>query len=178
MFAGDMPDDMPYDAIASVMAHVARCRETPGWAVIGVGGDGPDSPPFAYTVGLWAAFGHAELLLAGLEYQMAAELLNNTGTLIAAGRDLLPGEVLHEARVANVPLHVRAVAIPSIDAFGRPTVACRHYQFDAFPLLQLLWPDKRGAFPTEPHFWPLSTPLPALDAGLAIQPLLPAAIPR
>ena len=61
--------------------HVA----TTGWAVEYVTAGGDDAPAFAYTVGLYRNFGHPEIILFGLQPDVAQGVLNNCGHRAAGG---------------------------------------------------------------------------------------------
>ncbi len=59
------------------------------WAVQGV----EASRPWVYTVGLTERFGHAELVLAGIDLGVAAAALNSMGARIATGERFEAGQV-------------------------------------------------------------------------------------
>lgn len=101
---------------------------------------------FAYTVGLFGV-GHAELLVVGLPIPTAGALLNTVSGQIAAGRDLVPGEVLtfedwaHRVTVEEVP-NPAEIAFAANAFYQRPD---EH----SVPLVQLTYDDKDGRFPWE-----------------------------
>ena len=148
-----------------ILVHVRRCLVNPGWAVTMVGGSeraATVEPPYAYTTGLWQTFQHPELMLIGLEGQMAYTLLNNAGRLIANGQRLRAGTVLAEPLIANVAFSVRAVALPERGTVGSPLATRLLHPEGAVPHFQLVWPNRHGAYP------------PAAGARWPHQPLLPA----
>lgn len=106
--------------------------------------DEQDTPPFAYTIGLFG-LGHPELCIVGVDPGTASAVLNDVSARIRAGRDLVPGEMLtfdgwtHRVTVEPVPN-------PGEIAFG----ANRFYHRPAehsVPLLQLTYDDRQGRFP-------------------------------
>jgi hypothetical protein len=117
-----------------------------GWRVEYVGGPvcsapgccsvGNDGPPFAYTIGLFG-MGHPELLVFGLPVPAALDLLNEVGSGIRNGRDLMPKE---ELTFSDWPRRVIPEVVPNPGeiVFG----ANRHYQRPAeasVPVLQLTY---------------------------------------
>ena len=67
----------PHDKL---MADIKEKIVEHGWAVIGTAT--MSGTPFAYTVGLWKTFGHAEVLVVGLSGDVAKTVLNNVGERI------------------------------------------------------------------------------------------------
>ncbi|MGV8882438.1 MAG: DUF4262 domain-containing protein [Rhodoglobus sp.] len=118
-----------------------------GWLVQSVGGDG-ESPPFAYTVGLFG-LGHPELIVFGLDYSSAAGLLNDLGEKVRENEDILPGQIL---LFPGTDTRVRADVLPNP---GQVLFAAnRFYQRPdeaSVPAFQLTW-DVDGAFPGEPGY--------------------------
>ena len=55
-----------------------------GWAIQGVEA-GPRSAPWAYTIGLSEMFGHPELVIAGVEGEVAAAGLNELAERVRSG---------------------------------------------------------------------------------------------
>jgi hypothetical protein len=147
-------------SLEEVVALAKQHMRQYGWALTGVG-EGEDSPPFHYTTGLYKRFQHPELVVVGLPYEAGGVILNLVGETIKRGAHYGGGETL--VGIATVPLRTRRVAVPT-DGVGSPMMTKRIYGYDDFPYLQLLWPDRHGAWPDAPRF-----------AAPAQQPLLPAA---
>lgn len=114
-----------------------------GWHVVKVLEDSRD-PPFAYTVGLFQTFGHAEILVIGLPHPVAHVLLNDVGAAARAGRRFQVGRryaellVGYECTFREVPRR----GYPSY--LGR---ALWFYGRTTFPALQLVYPDRHGRWP-------------------------------
>lgn len=95
-----------------------------GWSIQYVG-DEPVSRAWAYTVGLTAGFDHPELVVVGLEPELAAGLLNELGGMIRTGTRFELGHLIidgdgnhiHLSRVH--PAHwVRGVFASWVDYYG------------------------------------------------------------
>ncbi|HVK78953.1 MAG TPA: DUF4262 domain-containing protein [Kofleriaceae bacterium] len=133
-----------------------------GWWVMKVpAGESADEPAFAYTIGLWSSYQHAELIVIGLPLEVAHVVLNDLGGRIRDGRPVPVGADLAEV-IQGYPVRLREVVDPQSHRahVGRALA----YHRAPFPLLQLVWPDKQGRFPGHPD-------APAWMA--ARQPLLP-----
>jgi hypothetical protein len=114
-----------------------------GWAVQGVAPDGPDDVPFAYTLGMTPA-GLPELAISGLTFDLMRALLNAVAVRHLAGDGYEPGQTVEpfddEAGQVQVPL--RVIAAP------RAEVGVARALFGpAVRAVQLVWPDRFGAWP-------------------------------
>jgi len=117
-----------------------------GWSAVSVPAAGP-RPPYAFTVGLWHSFAHAEVAVFGRDEGEMARWLATVGGQVEAGR------VLHPDRQADDVLG-------SPEVFPRPALASWHrhlfgaalafYRGQPVPVLQLVWADDRGVLPWEP----------------------------
>ena len=110
-------------------------------------GDDPGEPGFGYTVGLFG-LGHPELVVVGLDYELAHRVLTRMTRLVIEGRNLVPGETFPDDN-GRVILMVEALPNPGEILFS----ANRFYERpDAFsvPAFQLTWADERGVFPWDP----------------------------
>ena len=117
-----------------------------GWFVAKIpAGEADDEPPFAYTVGLHKTFGFPELIVVGLRLEIMHAMLNEFGERLKAGEKLPI-----DGAVADI--------IDGFDVRLRPVKDEKSYKehvgyaiwFNGgldFPLLQLVWPDKKGKFP-------------------------------
>ena len=118
-----------------------------GWAVQAVAADPARlQPPFAYTVGL-TRFGHPELVVFGLDDQVACALLNSLGVRARSGLRIADGAVFAPGVAA--PRALRAVGHPYPDEVL--FTAVRRYG-PRVTALQVLVADERGTFPGEPGF--------------------------
>ncbi len=127
-------------------AHLAQTIRAHRWAVqyVGEGGE-PDEPPFGYTIGLFG-LGHPELVVVGLDPDLAHHLLGRVAAAVAEGRDLLVGELL------TWPDHESGVIVEALPNPGEVVLtANRFYERPAeysLPAYQLTW-GHDGSFPWE-----------------------------
>jgi hypothetical protein len=134
-------------AVDPLAGHVARR----GWSVVSVPAGGR-RPAYAYTVGLWHSFAHAEASVFGRDDREMVRWLDTVGGEVEAGR------VVHPDRQADDIL--AGVAGDGVEVFPRPALASWHrhlfeaalafYRGQPVPMLQLVWPDHRGVLPWEP----------------------------
>jgi hypothetical protein len=131
-------------------AHLAQVVRAHRWAVQYVGeGDDPDEPAFGYTIGLFG-LGHPELVVVGLGPDSAHGILQAVASLVADGRDLVPGEVVTWPD-GRAPLVAETCPNPGEVVLG----ANRFYQRPpeySVPALQLAWQHREGLFPWEPGY--------------------------
>jgi len=119
-----------------------------GWSV-GLFEKGTATPSFAYTIGLWKTYNHPEIIAFGLPVDLLYTILNDTGELIKEGKQLSLGVDNNEI-LSNLPVQLLRVDASNIpDYFG---FAQWFNGYEAFPALQLFWPDKAGKFPWEPTY--------------------------
>jgi hypothetical protein len=119
-----------------------------GWFVAKIpAGDGDDEPPFAYTVGLRKTFGFPELIVVGLRLEIMHAMLNEFGERLKAGEKLAAEGPISDI-IEGFDVRLRAVAA---EASFKDHVGYAIW-FNGgldFPLLQVVWPDKKGKFPGE-----------------------------
>jgi hypothetical protein len=112
-------------------------------------GEESDEPCFGYTVGLFG-LGHPELVAVGLDYDAAGGLLNKVAGLVVAGRDLVPGEVLHDDDGTPV-VTVEVVPNPAEILFSANRFYQRPDEFSV-PAFQLTWALDGGIFPWDDDY--------------------------
>jgi hypothetical protein len=132
----------PLPATDPLAGHVARR----GWGVVSVPAEGR-RPAFAFTVGLWHSFSHAEASVFGRDEDEMAGWLNTVGRAVKGGRVLLPDRLGDDV-------------LGAMEVFPRPALASWHrhlfgaalafYRGQPVPMLQLVWPDLDGILPWEP----------------------------
>lgn len=127
-----------------------------GWGVIGVSEDAKRAaPPFAYTVGLTQSFGHPELLIFGVQPEIAQAILNTAGERIRAGRRYIEGDKdaelfahgyiarFHEVRDYElVWAEFVTAAVAHAEVHGRPRPS----------VMQIICPDRAGKFFDDPEY--------------------------
>lgn len=126
-------------------AHLTQTIRAHRWAVQYVGaGDDPGEPSFGYTVGLFG-LGHPELVIVGLGPDNTHGILQRVATMVAGGRNLVPGEML------TWPDRGGRLVVEEVPNAGEILfVANRHYRRPdehSVPAYQLTWDHPDGRFP-------------------------------
>ncbi|MCO8277949.1 DUF4262 domain-containing protein [Actinoplanes sp. TRM 88003] len=122
-----------------------------GWSVTGVPAD-EEGPGWAYTIGRRHSRGEPELAMFGLDVGVMQSCLNTLGR-----RDDLADGQSHDGVINGYPLHLREVEPDWFRAFFGQ--AMWFYRRPPVPVLQVVWPDRQGAFPwdtgslAQPHLW-------------------------
>ena len=134
-----------------------------GWGVVKVPED-DEGPAFAFSVGLFHAFDHPEVLVIGQKLEAMHGIINHLGERIrdgerfAAGRaygDVLEGYDCYMLEVDQS--HFR-------EYLG---TAMWFYDQASFPALQLVWPDRLKRYPWDANAHPsFATTQPVLCALL------------
>lgn len=108
-------------------------------------------PGYVFSIGLYLNFRHPELLLFGLDYKVASSAINDISRLVEQGRRFLHRDVLDEVfeniSVMLVDVHSKFYR----EFLGTALWFYRSVGSD-FPVLQIVWPDKRGRFPWNSDF--------------------------
>lgn len=142
--------DLPPEKLDEVEARFVAAIQKFGWFCTRVAGD-EVGPSFSYTSGLWAKAKHPELIMFGL--------LKDTsyGVFEDIYRELDRGIIL-ETGVALPNLFGNAVAyvFPVAEKYYAEYLGWSRwfYRGNAFPCLQIVWPDHAGKFPWEAAFDP------------------------
>jgi hypothetical protein len=135
--------DHPGATWQDYLDHLRELLEQHCWIVQGVQRE-RHRPPYAYTVGL-AGHDLPELVVTGMPYDRAVDLLNDAAEQVLQAGPPRPGEVLglrgrpviEIVRVAEPRVHLGVAA-----ALNGP----------AFAALQLVYADDRGHWPWEAGF--------------------------
>ena len=121
-----------------------------GWAIEYVMGEPAERQcSIAYTIGLFG-LGHPELVVVGVDPATAHGLLNDVGSRVRNGHDLVPGELLafddwpHRITVEVVPNPAQILFAANRWA-QRPDEA-------SVPAFQLTYDDRGGRFPWDPGY--------------------------
>ena len=129
----------PTDPLAGLVARR-------GWSVISVPPEGR-RPAYAFTVGLWHSYAHAEASVFGRDEAEMVRWLDTVGGEVEAGRVLNPDRQADDV-------------LGPVEVFPRPALASWHrhlfdealafYRGQPVPMLQLVWADGDGVLPWEP----------------------------
>lgn len=125
-------------------AFIQQAVEQFGWAVQSID-ESRSEPAFSYTIGLHKSFQHPELIVFGLPHEAAQRLLNIVGERIRAGTRFEQG-VAYADLVHGHDVRFRAAEDPK-SLHEHVGYALWYYQGEPFELLQVVWPDAKGAFP-------------------------------
>mgnify|MGYP001449073014 CR=1 FL=1 len=142
--AGAGPPRMPEPDDGSVQAleNVRRW----GWHVLQIE-EGEETPAFVYTIGAQHSFGVPDVVVSGLDEEVAFPLLNRLvdGQRARGARptSVTLDDVFEDAKAMLVPLEEGRDAEPAM-------TWARWFYEGAAPCVQLVWADARGVFPTEP----------------------------
>jgi hypothetical protein len=110
-------------------------------------GEPTDEPPFAYSLGAWESFGAPELIVFGLRRDIASSMIGHAMALHQAGRRFQTRVPEHGVIQGNVPVYFLEVDPALAKVYA--TFTDWYYEHGDFPLWQIIWPDKHGAFPWE-----------------------------
>lgn len=120
-----------------------------GWHVIKVMEDGP-SPEFCFSVGLYKTFGHPEIIIIGLDMDLAHELINLMGDEISAGGSFTAGE-FYEDIIEDYACYMLAVEEEYYEDWIGTAIG--FYGAKNFPVLQCVYPNMDRIYPWQPE-WP------------------------
>jgi hypothetical protein len=148
-----LKDEMtPQELRALMHLKTQKAIEEHGCLVMGVfPTETSDLPvPFAYSIGLPITFpGAAEVLIFGLDPDSSQQIINTMVALMKEGKRFSDGD---EAKgiIQRWPLAFRTVAKRHYAAYmGK---AIEYHGGSDWPLLQMIWPDTKGAFPWRAGF--------------------------
>ena len=142
--------DAPADALTEDEREFVRQIRLHGWFDTHVFAD-EDGPGFSYTTGFWVTLNHPEVIIVGLERNLAHNILWDVFRDIQAGRRLAIGTRLDDV-IAKLPVFVFPVGIaryPDYLGWSR-----WFYGHDDFPCVHLVWPDPSGVFPWDRQMHP------------------------
>ncbi len=132
-----------------------------GCHIMGIGGN-KSNPDYAFSIGLFVNYGHAEIILFGLEGRRAASIINVVRDHVSSGKRYAAGDVANDVLVGQKVCFVE-VPLQLYDKYLGTAIWFYAKSPRPFPCLQLVWPDRNGWFPWETGY----------DAGLKdYQPLL------
>jgi hypothetical protein len=113
--------------------------------------DGNNWAEYAYTVGLFQTYGHPEAIVLGLPGDVAHGVLNCLADVIRSGKQFAPGEQTEDL-LEGYPC--KFLEIPFEQMFAHFGWAIWYYDDRAFPVWQLVYPDRAGRWPWEPGVSP------------------------
>jgi hypothetical protein len=118
-----------------------------------------EDPCFTYSIGLYHSFKHPEVVVFGLDHELAGEIINDLARRIKAGERYEVGKEYAGLLEGYNCIFREAPKDCYHEYFGYATA---FYKGVDFPVLQLIWPDKENKWPWEidfNHRWIWSQPL-------------------
>lgn len=151
-------DDVFPDRDMSHRDKIEFMLEREGWAIDTVAGRTDTDPPlprYAFTVGFAERFGFPEVCVVGLSPVACRGLFDLVADALAGGTELPVGPPFIGLLDGGQPCAFLPVALDDgVDMF--PSLAEHHRLAGSDPadlrVVQLAWPDARGALPWEPGF--------------------------
>ncbi len=104
-------------------------------------------PSFSYTAGIQESWSQPELIVFGLDYDRSTLLLTGAVDLIKKGAILTE----HEGNYRICDTDVRFLEVPARVAARLLNETASYYGEKKFRVLQMLWPDEQGRFPSDPQ---------------------------
>ncbi|MFI5808594.1 DUF4262 domain-containing protein [Streptomyces sp. NPDC051561] len=129
-----------------------------GWQIVMIPAD-EQGPGWAFTIGLWHRHRIPELAMFGLDIHLMQTLLNGLAQKAVEGQPLETDQERHD--IASVPIVLKTVDYRWYRAFFG--TAIDFYRKPPFPFLQVLWPNRDGAFPWQDGGDDLATRQPQLS---------------
>jgi len=117
---------------------------------------------YSYTVGLFATFGHPEIVVFGQKAAWQSATLNFLAAEIKSGKRFEAGTT-HDGILAGFACRFIAVASPDAVRDYLPWAAW-YYEFvaprdEGAPIVQLVWADKNGRYPSDASYESYRQPL-------------------
>lgn len=128
-----------------ILADVERV----GWHIVIIEED-EIGPAYAFTVGLYHSFGHPEIAIVGLPYEVMEGVLNDLGTDIQS-RAAFDADRRYPGLLEG-PYDCVFVEVPQTAYVENLGAALWYYRDRPFPTLQCLWPDKNNLTPLDDDF--------------------------
>ena len=147
---GELPLPEPESADE---AELLEALDRKGWIGMGVSPNVTDpsgTPPFAYTAGLERTWGHPELLVVGIPWPAAGQVLRGAVERVRDGESFEPGP-----RYGGLVAAGDAVFVPVSHAHRIFTMTYAMWLYhgrDDFRALQLVWPDRAGRYPWDEDY--------------------------
>lgn len=108
-----------------------------------------EGPSFAYSVGMTKMFGHPEIAIFGLSPDLMHRIINLIGEAVKDGRQFSDSETASGFLEGFDVRFSKAARSHYEEHFG---YASWYYKGDDYTVLQCLWPDRQGRFPSDPDF--------------------------
>ena len=134
----------------SYMQWILSQVSSVGWAIPGVPGDDV-AEPWAYSIGLWASYGHPDIAVFGRPLGQLAVITKTLCRRVADEDTLSAGDEIDDvcpSRLAIRDVHESWRATPLFHASDE------FHGYIRPPMYQVAWADRDGHFPWEQRFEP------------------------
>jgi hypothetical protein len=119
-----------------------------GCTVVGISRD-DEGPPYAFSVGLFANYGHPELIIFGLRSENAQAIINDVRDRVAAGQKFADGDISDDIVVDGYKLCFWDVPLTAYRDYLGTAIWFYSKAARPFPCLQIIWQDRNRRFPWE-----------------------------
>jgi hypothetical protein len=127
-----------------ILADIKRV----GWAVMGINAE-ENFPTYSFSIGIYRTLGQPEIIMMGLNPVAAARFINMIGDRMKKGERVEPGRKYDDLAEGFLSTFVAVDRRYYKSFLGY----AGWYNCDwNFPVLQCVWPDKKGIFPWEEGF--------------------------
>ena len=104
-------------------------------------------PSFAYSAGIEESWHHPELIVFGLDYDLSTLLITEATNFIRGGASFTDQN--SHCRIGGI--NVRFLEVPTNGARQYLCETAAYYGEKKFRVLQMLWSDEQGRFPSDPQ---------------------------
>lgn len=146
----DAEDDADRQVISDVQEF--------GWHVVAIPPE-DGTPGWAFSIGMFKTLGHPEVIVFGLDHEIAHWVINEVGRRAREGTTFAAGSAA-EGLLEGVTCVFDRVQPKWYQPFVGTSIW--YYRGSEFPLLQCIWPDHDGKYPWDPEFrnnWVWAQPL-------------------
>lgn len=142
--------DLDPSAFNDYELRVVKAVREHGWFCPSVFSQDGNEPGFSYSVGIWKTLGQPEIIVFGLPAQVSHGVLWDLYRRFEQGFAPEVGEPIDEL-LEGYPAYL----MPAGRKADEHMLSTNwFYDGEAYPRLQLVWPDMEGVFPWEPNFDP------------------------
>jgi hypothetical protein len=121
-----------------------------GWHMIHINED-KKGPAFSFSVGFYYTFQQPEILVMGLRPEVAQKILNIAAVQMVGGKTFQPFKPISDL-VEGYNCVFAPIQIENYQDYLGYAIWFYRSLPAPFPAMQLIWPDKGGCFPWEPHY--------------------------
>jgi len=106
---------------------------------------GEDGHSFSYSTGLFMRYQHPEIILCGLDSEVARIIINEIGDQVKAGKKFETEKTYSHIFDKGVKCQFRPVLLTNYGEYV--CWASWFYERGQFPVIQCFWQDQKGHFP-------------------------------